>query len=159
LKEPEGDDNIDFVLCIGDSKADEEMFTTIDEMLFMKESGELIMHPISCFTSTIRRKPKTNARYYIPNQPAVIDLLEKLSTPTKISSVVVVPPQTKFIMKSPSPNLIQPKNYIPSTKNDNNTLPPLSLNKIPSREKNEKKKKRTIHLSDLMSKMLGTGKL
>jgi len=154
LKGTEDEENLDFVLCIGDGKADEEMFTALDEMLYMKETGEFIARPISCYTSTIRRKTKTNARYYIPNQPAVIDLLDKISFPIKFSSPLVVPALIDII--PPQKIFTQSKSELQSIISESNT----PVKKILSVEqKTEKKKKRTHHLSDLMSKMLGTGKL
>eukprot|EP01112_Ceratiomyxa_fruticulosa_P009807 TRINITY_DN2573_c0_g3_i3.p1 TRINITY_DN2573_c0_g3~~TRINITY_DN2573_c0_g3_i3.p1 ORF type:complete len:258 (+),score=60.66 TRINITY_DN2573_c0_g3_i3:286-1059(+) len=164
LKASDKEERIDFLLCIGDGKADEDMFVALDEVLFeqVQDTGDFISHPISCFTTTIRRKTKTNARFYIPNQPAVIDLLDKVSSPTRFSSPIVVPPQTKIMsmdIKNAATSKLQIKNPLPTPVTDTTITSPLKVKSIPTDpHKSDKKKKRTHHLADLMSKMLGNGK-
>jgi trehalose 6-phosphate synthase/phosphatase len=64
-------DNVsyDFVLCIGDDRSDEDMFTTIKDCVEQD----------NCVTCIIHKKP-TKARYYIEQQQDVIRLLRTLAS-------------------------------------------------------------------------------
>jgi trehalose 6-phosphate synthase/phosphatase len=59
-------DEVDFLLCIGDSKTDEPVFT------FLKEVCS------TSITSTVGKK-QTDAKYYIDNVKDVEKLLDQLS--------------------------------------------------------------------------------
>jgi trehalose 6-phosphate synthase/phosphatase len=59
-------EHIDFLLCIGDSKSDESIFSFLNEIE-------------NCITSTVgRKKSKTKAKYYIDGADDVQHLLETL---------------------------------------------------------------------------------
>ncbi|CAG8808910.1 8659_t:CDS:1, partial [Racocetra fulgida] len=60
-------DEVDFVLCIGDGQTDEPVFT------LLKENFN------DCFTSTVEKK-QTEANYYLENISEVQQLLEKLAS-------------------------------------------------------------------------------
>jgi trehalose 6-phosphate synthase/phosphatase len=61
--------NIDFILCIGDDKTDEDMFVAVEEKTVSKAA---------CFTCTVKKK-QTQARYYVEKQTDVLSMLEALA--------------------------------------------------------------------------------
>lgn len=58
---------IDFLLCIGDTKSDESIFALLNEM-------------DNCITSTVgKKKSKTKAKYYVDDVEDVRGILETLT--------------------------------------------------------------------------------
>lgn len=75
---------VDFVLCIGDDRSDEDMFEIIGNAI---NSGVLSSNT-SVFACTVGQKP-SKAKYYLDDTTEVIIMLEALaeaSDPTSSSS-------------------------------------------------------------------------
>lgn len=65
---------VDFVLCIGDDRSDEDMFETIDTAM----SRNLISYKSEVFGCTVGQKP-SEAKYYLDDPSEVIAMLEALA--------------------------------------------------------------------------------
>ncbi|CAG8479648.1 5800_t:CDS:10 [Acaulospora colombiana] len=61
----QSEDDVDFVLCIGDSKSDEPVFSILKELM------------PDCYTSTVGKK-QTEAKYYLENNPKTRSEIESL---------------------------------------------------------------------------------
>ena len=66
-----GDDDADFILCVGDDVSDEKMFTSVFSFLAKSETQESASH---VFTVTVGKKA-SNASYYVENAEEIANLL------------------------------------------------------------------------------------
>ncbi|KZV27210.1 putative alpha,alpha-trehalose-phosphate synthase [Dorcoceras hygrometricum] len=68
---------VDFVLCVGDDRSDEDMFEIIGNAV----SRRLLSHNTEVFACTVGQKP-SKAKYYLDDSSEVIEMLESLADAT-----------------------------------------------------------------------------
>ncbi|XP_073039689.1 probable alpha,alpha-trehalose-phosphate synthase [UDP-forming] 7 isoform X1 [Primulina eburnea] len=68
---------VDFVLCVGDDRSDEDMFEIIGNAV----SRRLLHHNTEVFACTVGQKP-SKAKYYLDDSSEVIEMLESLAKAT-----------------------------------------------------------------------------
>ncbi|XP_073139414.1 probable alpha,alpha-trehalose-phosphate synthase [UDP-forming] 7 isoform X2 [Henckelia pumila] len=68
---------VDFVLCVGDDRSDEDMF----EIIANAVSKRLLYHNTEVFACTVGQKP-SKAKYYLDDSSEVIEMLESLAEAT-----------------------------------------------------------------------------
>lgn len=66
---------LDFVLCIGDDRSDEDMF----EVIISAMSGPTIAPKAEVFACTVGRKP-SKAKYYLDDTVEIVRLMQGLAT-------------------------------------------------------------------------------
>lgn len=74
---------LDFVLCIGDDRSDEDMFESISNKSYASTSSS----SPEIFTCTVEQKP-SKARYYLDDTVEVMTLLQGLAAAARESTTI-----------------------------------------------------------------------
>lgn len=83
---------LDFILCVGDDRSDEDMF----EVIMGAKDGPALSPVAEIFACTVGQKP-SKAKYYLDDTAEIIRMLDGLSSATdQTSSTATVPTKDPF---------------------------------------------------------------
>lgn len=82
---------MDFVMCIGDDRSDEDMFESISSIA----SSSTLQGVPEIFACTVGQKP-SKARYYLDDTADVLMLLQGLASASSLKSRCITETQVSF---------------------------------------------------------------
>lgn len=82
---------LDFILCVGDDRSDEDMF----EVIMGAKDGPALSQVAEIFACTVGQKP-SKAKYYLDDTAEIIRMLEGLATSDQTASTAEVPTKDIF---------------------------------------------------------------